>query len=448
VEYVGFGWSVTWEQKEKEASGSATKGSSSQDFTGSDFESVKSGVLGFVEGFENESGTTGFNLTGHSSWIETPPGPDPTLITGGEFYIQPDDEHVSSAPPDPNAVVAAGGFKTCEFTRTAVRAQMLSSAPPDASEVIAFSCSVASASGTPVVQTGTATLTSIGWTVNGGGGCVRVSPTDPMTLECDPPLQLGKVSTGGGILLPVEVMQHPADVTSGSAEPPTTQSVRLCRWLDAYDSFGELATSYPRYDRDRIRVKIPAAPFPNQNKITVRIATKKPSGTSDPEDAAADLECDKSGDFFISKPIILVGDGVKPNKGLSGDDAWNQVSPQDEQLNDVTHVAAPGGKIEVEMPLAGNPKIEFPIAPYTDEIQVKSYVVRSPSSNARIPADILTYLDDGIQRAKDVYKQAHVKIDHQGPYDCVLTDAELDLINSDRGDGARMFLIEGGNANY
>ena len=244
----------------------------------------------------------------------------------------------------------------------------------------------------------------------------------------------------------VDVMQHPADVTNGSSEPATTQTVRLCRWLDAYDSSGNLATDYPRYDRDRIRIKIPAAPFPNENKITIKIATKKPAQTNDPEDAATDLECDKIGDSFLSKPIILVGDGFRA--GNSGDDAWSLVSPQDEQTNDPTHIASPGGKVEIELPLAGNPKIEFPIAKYNNKVKLKSYVVRSPSSNARIPANILSYLSDGVQRTKDTYKQAHIKIEHQGPYDCVLTDAELDLINSDRGDGVRTLLMEGGNTNY
>ena len=247
--------------------------------------------------------------------------------------------------------------------------------------------------------------------------------------------------------LNVEVLQHPANVTSGSAEPPSTQSVRLCRWLDAYDSFGEFAASYPRYDRDRFRIKVPADSFPGQSKITIKLATKKPQGTNDPEDAQTAIECEMSGGFFISKPMILVGDGSKPN-GIEGDDGWSQVPPNDEQLNDVTHIASPGGRIEIELPLNGNPKIEFSIAKYTDKVKVKSYVVRSPSSNSRMPTDILTYLSDGVQRAKDVFKQAHVKIEYQGPYDCVLTDAELDLINSDRGDGARTLLMTGGNVNY
>jgi hypothetical protein len=235
--------------------------------------------------------------------------------------------------------------------------------------------------------------------------------------------------------VPVKINQHPTTATSGSADPPRTQSVRLCRWLDAYDSLsGQLATTYPRYDRDRFTVRIPAAAFPNQSKITIKLATKKPAGTNDAEDDPTNIECAKSGDHFVSKPMILVGD--------QDDDTWDKITPADDQLNDPTHTASPGGKIEIELSLPGSPKIEFPIAPYTDKVVVKSYVVRSPSTNT--PSDLAASIEAQMKRAKEVFKQAHVRIDHQGPYDCMLTDAVMAPILADSGDGPRNLLISGG----
>ena len=243
-------------------------------------------------------------------------------------------------------------------------------------------------------------------------------------------------------LLRIEVLQHPASVTSGSGEPPVTQSLRLCRWLDAYDSFGDLATSYPRLDRDRFQVRIPDSVVPNDNKITIKLATKHAPGATDGEDNATEIECEKSNGYFISKPLILVGD--------DDDATWNQVGPGNNHLNDATHVASPGGKVEIEIPKLGNFKFEVPLAPYTDTITVETWVVRSPSSVARLPANLPTEINDSMKRAKEVYKQVHVKLNYTGPFDCMMTDAEIDEINKSYGasDPAGHMIIEGGNANY
>jgi hypothetical protein len=73
--------------------------------------------------------------------------------------------------------------------------------------------SEASGTDVPEVHTGTATITSGGWTVTGGGDCVKTAPDDPMVLLCKCPIEQGKVFICNGSLLPVEIDSRDRAVT-------------------------------------------------------------------------------------------------------------------------------------------------------------------------------------------------------------------------------------------
>ncbi len=247
-------------------------------------------------------------------------------------------------------------------------------------------------------------------------------------------------------LAPVEVVQPKLDTQTGYIERDAlgkdvleaVTEVRFCRWQDAfYASFVTPKTDFIDKDKDRFVIRIPASIFPIQNKITAQVATKRPQIAIDKadtvENSATPEEFTRTGDYFESKPMILVPD--------EEDTVLDSVTPGDPTSNDRKLMATPGGKIEVSLSFQGSPKFTLDIKPYTQKIIVETYVVHSPSVIGQLPPYMTTEIEKQMSRAKAVFKQVHVKVEHRGPYNCDIGDVLMREVLKNRGDGQNIFLV-------
>jgi hypothetical protein len=206
---IGYYWRTGWiEAPETGATGWASDATRSVTFSGETFAENQNSLLNFMDGIMTGPGSSQPGQGASSSWTVGETVGNPVLITGGAFYFEPDETHVSTSPPDPNATVPIGGAETCSLECSGLRGEVKSQAAPRASATFIFTWTEALTTdvGPPVIHYGTATLTNgtsgACWTIEGNGPITNAAP-DPHDLQLKPPLIKGK-SFSVGPLLPVE----------------------------------------------------------------------------------------------------------------------------------------------------------------------------------------------------------------------------------------------------
>jgi hypothetical protein len=207
---IGYYWRTGWiEAPETGATGWANDATRSVTFSGETFAENQNSLLNFMDGIMTGPGSSQPGQGASSSWTVGETVGNPVLITGGAFYFVPDETHVSTSPPDPNATVPIGGAETCSLECSGLRGEVKSQAAPGASATFIFTWTEALTTdfGPPVIHYGTATLTNgtsgACWTMAGNGPITNVAP-DPHELQLKPPLIKGKTFSVGP-LLPIEL---------------------------------------------------------------------------------------------------------------------------------------------------------------------------------------------------------------------------------------------------
>ena len=236
----------------------------------------------------------------------------------------------------------------------------------------------------------------------------------PMAMTQEPP----PTETNRGYtyrLLPIEIVQ-PAISSSGEVGAlQVTMFPRISRWGSKRGARHQVdnddRSTFPDSDPDRIVIRIPSLIAQDENKLRVKVSTT--GGTAGYDDSGAELEFDKIGTAFESKPIVLVADADYDALAVGAN------TPPDGAKNDRSFLASPGGKLEIEVLDVGGTKFEVPIQRFTNRIKIQNVFL---NLDAAEKAAAQRCIDEHEKRLTEIYAQIHVRAEIQPHFDLAIED--------------------------
>ncbi len=199
----------------------------------------------------------------------------------------------------------------------------------------------------------------------------------------------------------VDIMQPTMSPSGEVGALQVTSAPRISRWGSQRGSGHQVdhddRSKFPDSDPDRIVIRIPLAIAQDKGKLRVKISTA--DGVSGYSDSGAELEFDKVGSAFESKPIVLVADADYDALPVGAG------TPADGADNDRSFLASSGGKLAIKVLDVSGVDIEVPIQRFTNKITIQNIYL---NLGAAEEAAAQACMNDNLKRIKEIYAQNHV----------------------------------------